>query len=99
MPARLIDTNGAVALVRLISHYLNEHITWLYTGESALEYTARKHLRNLILSDDREKYSTEENERIESLVAKIYKLDPGSRDLVEQMVGRLLAGGDDEDKK
>jgi len=82
--------------LRLISHYLDIEYTWLITGETPIEYAARKHTRKLLLhgevlllSDGKADYGEQTKKEVEDLVAKIVNLDPSSRKLVKELVNKL----------
>ena len=78
-----------LTILRFISHYLNIEYTWLITGETPVQYAARRQTRKLVLADEKAVYGEPTEKEIENLVAKIVNLDNSSRNLVKELVDKL----------
>ena len=80
--------------IRLIAHYLDVTYPELFTGESAMDYAVRKETTKLILKDKQATYGKDRKKLLQSIAAKLAKLDKDSLKIVD---GLLTKMGDKEE--
>lgn len=78
--------------LRLISNYLDVDYSYLFTGETAVEYALRKETKEQIINEPRAKYGQDRKEILESIAGHLSKLDDDSLKIVQQLISKMGGG-------